>query len=92
MRRELHNLIDKIDEDGFVYCEVKLGMYGLKQASILAYIQLRGSLIKHGYAPIKEYTGLWKHTTKKTIFALCIDDSGIKYYNTDDAEHLISTL
>jgi len=89
---KLYNLIDKIDEDNFVYCEVKLGMYGSKQASILAYIQLRGRLIKHGYAPIKESTGLWKHTTKKTIFALCIDDFGIKYYITKDAEHLISSL
>ena len=35
--RDLYNLHEKINEDGYVYCEIQLGMYGLKQAAILAY-------------------------------------------------------
>ena len=35
--RELYNLDAKINEDGYVYCEIVKGMYGLKQAAILAY-------------------------------------------------------
>ena len=36
---ELYKLQDRLNNDGYVYCEVQLGMYGLKQAAILAYKQ-----------------------------------------------------
>eukprot|EP00957_Ditylum_brightwellii_P061357 4657228-Ditylum_brightwellii.AAC.1 len=42
--------------------------------------------------PIKESDGLWKHNTRKPIFALCVDDFGVKYYNKDDSQHLITAL
>ena len=88
----LHNLHDKINEDGYVYCEIQLGMYGLKQAAILYYNLIKQRLTPAGYYPIKESNGLWKHKTRKTTFALTIDDFGIKYYNKDDAEHLLNAL
>ncbi len=28
----LYKLQDKINKDGYIYCEIQLGMYGLKQA------------------------------------------------------------
>ena len=34
--RYLYKLHDKLNSDGYVYCEIQLGMYGLKQAAILA--------------------------------------------------------
>ena len=66
-------------------------MYGLKQAELLAYNFLKYNLATHGYARIPHTSGLWKHTTRRIIFCLCIDDFGIKYYNKDDAIHLITT-
>ena len=36
--------------------------------------------------------GLWKHKTKKTIFCLCVDNFGIKYYSAEDLQHLHSTI
>ena len=81
-----------IAEDGFVYCEIQRGMYGLKQAAILAYTQLKENLLKHGYYPICNSNGLWRHESRQTIFALCVDDFGVKYYNEDDANHLINVL
>ena len=31
------------------------------------------------------------HNTRKTIFCLCVDNFGIKYYNCDDIAHLENT-
>lgn len=67
-------------------------MYGLKQVTILAYYQLKTNLAKHGYFPIPHAVGMWKHTTHKTKFCLCVDDFGIQYYSKEDAEHLINAL
>ena len=67
-------------------------MYGLKQAALLAYKQLVSFLKPAGYKPISTSVGMWKHETRKTIFCLCVDDFGIKYYNLQDANHLLDTL
>ena len=32
----LYNLVSKVDKNGFVYLEIRRGMYGLPQAGILA--------------------------------------------------------
>ena len=87
-----YNLTHLIDKDGYVYCEIVKGMYGLKQAAILAYKQLVTRLKKHGYVPIPTTNGLWKHITKRTLFALCVDDFGVKYDSTEDLNHLINAL
>jgi hypothetical protein len=67
-------------------------MYGLKQAAILAYQQLALRLKAADYVPIVGSTGMWKHKSRQTIFCLCVDDSGIKYFNKADADHLLHTL
>ena len=79
-------------EDGYVYIKIKKGMYGLKQAAILAYENLVSNLSKHGYKPIPHTVGMWKHISRKTVFCLCVDDFGVKYYNVDDANHLLDAL
>ena len=70
---------------------IQKGMYGLKQAAILAYKQLVKNLKQYGYEPIEGTTGLWHHESRPTKFALCVDDFGVKYFSKDDAEHLINT-
>ena len=55
------------DQDGFVYCEINKGMYGLKQAAILAYNQLVKRLEQYGYHPLKSSNGLWKHESRGII-------------------------
>ena len=37
---QIYKLHDKIHSDGYVYCCITKGMYGLKQAAILAYTLL----------------------------------------------------
>ena len=80
------------DKDGYMYCQIDKGMYGLKQAAILAYTQLKKRLNEFGYYPLKSSNGLWRHQTRRTLFALCVDDFGVKYDNQDDLNHLIKAL
>ena len=56
-----------------VYIKIQKGMYGLKQAAILAYNKLVAHLEKYGYRPIKHIVGLWEHKTRPTKFCICMD-------------------
>ena len=67
-------------------------MYGLKQAAILAYDNLKEILKPYGYAPIIGTVGLWGHKTRSTKIFLSVDDFGIKYSNKQDAQHLLDTI
>ena len=82
----------EVESDGYVYFEVRRGMYGLKEAGIIAFNQLVAKLAPYGYSPMKYTPGLWKHNTRKTTFALCVDDFGVKYFCKDDALHLINAV
>ena len=90
--RTKYNIDTIQNEDGYIYCKIQKGMYGLKQAARLAYEQLINNLQKHGYSPSKFSPNIWSHTTRPTKFCLCIDDFGIKYFSKDDISHLIETL
>ena len=81
-----------MDNKGFIYFKIIKGTYGLKQAAILAYNQLKTNLAKHGYFPIPHTVGMWKHRTRQTKFCLCVDDFGIQYHSKNDADHLIQAL
>ena len=90
--REKYNINNIIHTDGYVYCNIKRGMYGLKQAARLAYDSLKKYLASHGYYPDKIATNIWSHTTRKTKFCLCVDDFGVQYFSKEDADHLIAAL
>ena len=47
--KKANNLHHKVNKDGYVYCEILLGMYMLKQTTILAYKQLKERLEQVGY-------------------------------------------
>ena len=87
-----YNLHDKISSDKYIYCRIKKGMYGLKQAARLAYDDLVKHLSKYGYYPDKICQNIWSHKTRKTKFCLCVDDFGVKYFNKEDKDHLCSAL
>ena len=87
-----YNLQDIVADDGYVYIQIVKGMYGLKQAALLAYNELCSFLKPAGYSPIPSSLSMWKHHTRKTIFSLCVDDFGVNYFNKKDADHLLQTL
>ena len=59
-----------IEADGYVYIKLIKGIYGLKQASIIAYNKIISHMDTHGYYPVPFTTGLWAHNTIKKM-SLC---------------------
>jgi hypothetical protein len=86
-----YDLANKV-KNGYVYLEIRKGMYGLPQAGIIANKLLRKRLAPHGYHECKHTPGLWKHESRPTTFTLVVDDFGIKYVGDEHAKHLIDTL
>ncbi len=87
-----YKLSKKVTEVGYVYCEIRKGVYGLPQAGIIAQELLKEQLAKVGYHQSKIIPGLWTHVTRKTCFTLVVDDFAIKYTKLEDAQHLINAL
>ena len=87
-----YNLKNYVEPDGYVYFEIRKGMYGLKEAGIIAFNNLVKNLAPFGYEPMPYTPGLWRHKTKPTTFTLCVDDFGVKYFSKTDADHFIHAL
>ena len=87
-----YNLHSLVTTDGYIYIKIKKGMYGLRQAAILAYDQLMQFMKTYGYYPEEHSVGMWSHITQPTKFCLCVDDFGTKFYNQSDANHLVNAL
>jgi hypothetical protein len=81
-----------LDANGYAYVEIRKGMYGLKEAGVIAFDQLVRKLAPFGYEPMPLTAGLWRHKTKRTTFTLCVDDFGVQYFSKADAQHLISAI
>ena len=60
--------------NGYVYCEIWKGMYGLPQSGILANQKLVQRLEPKGYALFKHTPGLWRYKWIPTTFSLVVDD------------------
>ena len=82
--KQRYKLTEKVASDRFVYVKIKKGMYGLKQAAILAYVNLVENLKEAGYFPVPHTLTVWKHKTRRITFCVCVDDFGVKYYNKED--------
>ncbi len=64
---EHYKLRDVATPDGYVYCEIRKGMYGLPQAGIIAQELLAKRLKEHGYSQSETTPGLWKHEWRPII-------------------------
>ena len=73
------NLQQHVTPDGWVFFEIRKGVYSLSQAGVLTHAKLTSVLAPHGYAPAKNTLGLWTHSTRLIVFALVVDDFGVKY-------------
>jgi hypothetical protein len=88
---EKYNL-DALAVDGWVYTEIRKGMYGLKQAGLLANQLLQTRLAPFGYYPARHTPGLWLHKTRPISFSLVVDDFAVKYVGKQHADHLRNAL
>jgi hypothetical protein len=78
--------------DGWVYIEIRKGMYGLKQAGLLANKLLQEHLAPFGYYPAQHTPGIWSHTTRPVVFSLIVDDFAVKYVIKHHANYLRDAL
>jgi hypothetical protein len=78
--------------DGWVYIEIRKGMYGLKQAGLLTTQLLQTRLAPFGCYPARHTPRLWVHKTRSISFTLVVDDFTVKYVGKQHAEHLRNTL
>lgn len=75
-----------------MYIEIHKGMYGLKEAGIIAFQRLVQHLAPCGYSPMRYTPGLWKHDTLPTTVTLSVDDFGMKYFNSKHLDYLLAAL
>jgi hypothetical protein len=73
--------------NGWVYLEIRKGMYRLKQAGLLPNHLLQKRLKPFGYHPARHTPSLWLHSTKPMAFSLVIDNFAAKYITEADARH-----
>jgi hypothetical protein len=78
--------------NGWVNIEIRKGMYGLKQAGLLANQLLQKRLAPFGYYPDRHIPGLWLHKTRTIAFSLIMDDFTVKYVGKQHAYHLRDDL
>jgi hypothetical protein len=78
--------------DGWVHIEIRKGMYGLKQAGLLANQLLQTRLAPFGYYPACHTPGLWMHKTWPITFSLIVDDFSVTHEGKQHADHLINAL
>jgi hypothetical protein len=78
--------------NSWVYIEILKGMYGLKQAGLLANQLLQTRLAPFGYYPERHTPGLWLHKSRPISFTLVVDDFAVKYMGKQHAEHLQNDL
>ncbi len=87
-----YNLCDIVDPDGWVYIEIRKGMYGPPQAGILANKLLEQGLSARGYYQCQCTPGLWQHMWWAITFCLVIDNFGIKVTDMANFHHLKTSL
>jgi hypothetical protein len=78
--------------DGWIYTEIRKGMYGLKQAGLLENQLLQKRLVPFGYYTSQHKPGMWLHTTRPISFSLIVDDFAVKYVGKQHADHLWGAL
>ena len=68
------------------------GIPVFKQAARLANERLVHHLAPYGYAPVQHTPSLWKHESNGILFALMVDDFGIKSISDSATSHLLQSL
>ncbi len=86
-----YNLM-QYEYNGWIYFELGMGMYGLKQAGKLANDLLSQRLFGHGYYQCGTTPGLWRHKWRPVMFVLIVDDFGVQFTGRQHAQHLITAL
>ena len=76
----------------YVYFKIKMGMYELPEAGIMANKLLKKRISKHGYYKCQFTPGLYHHVWRPIMFRLVVDDFGVKCQGIQHAKHLKEAL
>ena len=77
--RAEYNMDNLPEQDGYICCKIKKGMYGLKEAGCVA-LQNHVKIGPHTDIPqCLVLRRLWCHQTKLTTFTLAVDNFGINF-------------
>jgi hypothetical protein len=68
-----YDLEKKVVRGGYIYLQMRIAIWGLPQADILANKLLCNRLTPHSYYKCKSTPGLWKHTTHPVTFTVVVD-------------------
>ena len=83
---DAYKLTALVDNQGWIHMRIKKGIYGLKQAGIIANQELVKYMAPFGYHPVQHTPGLWVHDSRK-FFSLVIGDLCVQYFSTEDYDH-----
>ena len=85
-------LMDYLHANGWVYFEIRNGVYGLPQSGSLAKILLEKRLKNHGYYQCFTTPGLLRHEWRPVVFCLLVDDFGVEYVGERHTLHIKTVL
>ncbi len=87
-----YHLFDIATPDGYVYCKICQGMYGLPQVVIIAQELLAKRQNEQGYTQSKTTPRLRTHEWRPITFSLIVDDFGVKYIGEEHAQYLLQMV
>ncbi len=83
-----YHLLNIATPNGYAYCKIRQGMYGLQQAGIITQELLAKRLKEQGCNQSKTMPGLWTHEWGSIFFSLVVDNFGVKYIGEEHTQHL----
>ena len=77
---------------GFLYCEIRKGIYGFPQAGKIENTILKQRLATCGYIKCMHTPSLWRHIFRPVQFTLVVDDFGVKFVGGEHLWHLVESI
>ena len=84
---DAYSLTEPVNNHGCIYMCIEKGMYGLKQADIIANQELVKHMAPFGYHPVQHTPGLWVHDSIFKKISLVVDDFCVQYCSTENTDH-----
>ena len=81
-----------IAHNGYIYCEIQKGLYGLPQAGIIFNQKIVRRLEPKGYSLCKHTPDLWRHNWRPITFSLVVYDFGVNYIGKKHTDHLLNAI
>ena len=79
-------------KNGYFYAEIWRSVYSLPQAGELSNKYLKENIAPHEYFVVAHTPGLLDHITCPIVFSLVVNNFGVKYVDTPNADHLTAAL